>query len=113
MTSKEAVRLFTALFVLGMGATAFLAPEARSAQTNVLACQREWLTSQAAQSCGVGDQSFQMSVTSGGLFGTSSQCSVTVQCSTSGQDRTASFTGSVNEMGRLHNCNGYLVLDGC
>ena len=113
MTAFKKRHLFTALFVLEMGATVSLAPEAAAQSSpTVSQCTQAWNGSSAADSCGlhqVHNLLAQISVTSSG------ECSVTVDCSMShwGQHRTASFTGSVTEMGQLHNCNGNLQVGGC
>lgn len=107
---KRASFVLAAFLVIGAGA--FLAPAtAQNSDPTVQQCSDAWGNSSASQSCGlnqVHDNLASISVSGG-------QCSVSVDCSTStyGVHRNTSFTGSVNEMGRLHNCNGNLKLDGC
>ncbi len=112
--SKVSGRLFTALFVLGMGATVSLAPEAAAQQlpTNQT-CTSAWNSSSASNSCGqrhVHNVLAQIYVTLNPV-----QCSITVECSTLhwGTNRIATFTGSVSQMGQLKNCNGNLQVGSC
>lgn len=108
--SKRAGFVLAAFLVVGAGA--FLVPAtAQNSGPTVQQCSDAWGNSSASQSCGlhqVHDNLAQISVVSG-------ECKVSVDCSTStyAVHRSTSYTGSVNEMGRLHNCNGHLKLDGC
>lgn len=112
MTIYERAGFVLAVFVV-IGAGAFLAPAtAQNSSPTVQQCSGAWGNSSASQSCGlhqVHDNQASISVNSSG------QCTISVDCSTStyGVHRNTSFAGSVNEMGRLHNCNGHLKLDGC
>ena len=112
MTSlKRTSGVLAALLILAFGA--YLVPAtAQNSTPTVQQCTDAWEDSSASQSCGlhqVHDNLASISVNTNG------QCTISVDCSTShwGINRNASFAGTVNEMGRLHNCNGYLKLDGC
>ena len=115
MTAFKKRHLFTALFVLGMGATVSLAPEAAAntgSSPTVAQCRSAWNSSSASQSCGqhqVHNLLAQISVTS------SSQCRIRVDCSGLhwGQHFTSTFIGSVSQMGQLSNCNGNLQVGSC
>ena len=111
ITYKRAGFVLAAFVSIGAGA--FLVPAtAQNSGATVQQCSDAWGDSSASQSCGlnqVHDNLASISVNSSG------QCTISVDCSTStyGVHRNTSFTGSANEMGRLHNCNGHLKLDGC
>ncbi|MCY3793807.1 MAG: hypothetical protein OXG51_05455 [Gammaproteobacteria bacterium] len=74
-------------------------------------CQDAWSSSSAAQSCGL----HQVHNVLATVSVENDQCKVNVDCSTSlyFQHLNQTFSGSVDDMKNLHNCNGHLKVDGC
>ncbi len=99
-----------------MGASINLAPGVAQSSPTVDQCKTEWDGSSAAQFCGPVPHAphlpqTQISVSQG-------KCHLSANCLTSdfytsGDVTYGHFSGSVNEVSRLSNCNGDLKLDGC
>ena len=75
------------------------------------ACERAWASSGASNSCGLAQVHNVLATIS--VVG--DDCKVNVDCSTStyGNYRNQTWQGSVDDMARLNNCNGYLKVQDC
>lgn len=98
-----------AVVIFGTGT--FMLLHAEEAAPTPNDCKEAWRTSSAAKSCGISqihDAQASFTIEEG-------KCRVSVDCSTStyGLNRNQNFTGTKDEMGKLHNCDGFLTLESC